>query len=184
MENWRDIKGYEGIYQISDLGRVKRLPTKVKNRFGFRITKEKILKCSKDYYGYHIASLSKNSKVEKHPVHRLVAVNFLDYKPNGRIDDVIDHINNVREDNRLDNLQIIKHRENCTKDVRGKSKYAGVSVTKGFFKSSLRINSKKVFIGQSKNEEYISKLYKVACENVNLYNGCPKEFRKKIKSLV
>ena len=70
-EIWRDIKGYEGIYQVSNYGRVKKLVCKGS-------TKEKIRKTSKDKYGYDQIVLSKNSKSTTYKIHRLVAMTFIE----------------------------------------------------------------------------------------------------------
>ena len=108
MENWKDIKGYEGIYQVSDLGRVKSL------RYG------NILNPYINSTGYKVVNLSENTKRVTKKVHSLVAECFLNHTPNG-YKLVVDHINNVKTDNSLNNLQIITHRENCSKDKKGYS---------------------------------------------------------------
>lgn len=184
MEIWKDIPNYEGYYQISDLGRVKRLPVEVKNRFGHRIARERILKCSKDYYGYHVASLSIKSKVKKWPVHQLVGIVFLSYVKDGKMDFIIDHKDNNRSNNSLSNLQIISHRKNCNKDIRGVVRISGVKKSKSRYNSSIRIDKKKVFLGQDKDPEVCGKMYQLACANVDKYNGNPADFRIYIRSLL
>ena len=96
MEIWKDIKGYEGLYQVSSLGRVKSL----KNG------EYKIMKTAKDACGYpHLTLLNKS-----HRVHRLVAEAFI---PNPDNKPCVDHINTIRDDNRVENLRWCSHRENC-----------------------------------------------------------------------
>lgn len=184
MEIWKDIKDYEGYYQISDLGRVKRLPVEVKNRFGSRVTKERILKCSKDTYGYHIASLSIKSKVKKCPVHQLVAISFLGYVKNGKMDFIVDHKDNDRSNNSLANLQIITHRKNCNKDIRGDVRIAGVKKSKLKYSATLRINKIKVYLGSDKDPKVCGKLYELACENIDKYDGDRITFVKYLRSLL
>ena len=90
IEIWKDIEGYEGLYQVSNMGRVKSL----NNNFS---RKEKILKCHK-INGYLRIDLHKNGGSKNFKVHRLVAEAFLpnpDNKPH------INHINTVRDDNRV-----------------------------------------------------------------------------------
>ena len=100
MEEWRDIKGYEGLYQVSSEGRVKSL------KFG----KEKILKGylrKKD--GYSQVTLRKNGKQKLCLIHRLVARAFIGECPEGYD---IDHINTTRDDNRVENLRYCTRKEN------------------------------------------------------------------------
>lgn len=116
MEEWRDIQGYEGMYQVSNLGRVKSLPRTVTfpdDRKSY-IRKERILKPWIEGGGYPQISLCKNNKVKNVRVHVLVATAFLGHIPNGSTL-VVDHINENREDNRVENLQILNHQCNIQK---------------------------------------------------------------------
>ena len=81
-EIWKDIKGYKGLYQISNLGNVKSLKRNIKlsNQYGAKFKKrvdEKILKQSINKYGYCSVILSKNNKNKWFSIHRLVALNFI-----------------------------------------------------------------------------------------------------------
>jgi len=117
MEIWKTIPDYED-YQVSNLGNVKSL------KWG----KEKILKSSLGSYGYYEVNLLKDKKQKIFKVHKLVAIGFLGHKPDGTHKIVVDHINNIKTDNRVENLQLITNRENCCKDKRGgSSSFAGVS---------------------------------------------------------
>jgi hypothetical protein len=128
QEIFKDIEGYEGSYQVSNLGRVK----------SFKYKKERILKSCVDSAGYLIINLCKKGKAKNFSVHRLVAKTFLQ-KPRGW-DIVVDHINNDRLDNRLENIQWITIRENNSKDRKpGTSKYVGVYLEKGRRKWRCRI---------------------------------------------
>lgn len=99
MEIWKDIKGYEGLYQISSLGRVKSL------KFG----KDKILKPTHTYNKYMRVDLCHHNKVKKHKVHRLVAEAFI---PNPEGKSEVNHINTIQTDNRVENLEWCTHKEN------------------------------------------------------------------------
>lgn len=83
IEVWKDIKGYEGLYQISNLGNVKSLSRKVPNcnqtgfTGSFKIIKEKILKPKKDRKGYFYVDLHKNGKAKATKIHRIVGEMFL-----------------------------------------------------------------------------------------------------------
>jgi hypothetical protein len=78
MEIWKDIKGYEGLYQISNQGRVKKLPTLITNSHRSYICKEKIMTCFPDKNGYLIKQLTKNKKKIGIKVHRLVGLHFIE----------------------------------------------------------------------------------------------------------
>ena len=96
-EIWKDVPGYESLYQVSSLGRVKSLQRYVNNNGGKQLLKERLLKfgLSKGYYN---VVLYKNKKNKNIKVHKLVAMAFLNHKPNG-YELVIDHINNNKLDN-------------------------------------------------------------------------------------
>lgn len=138
-ENWKDIKGYEGLYQISNLGRVKSL------KFG----KQKILKSTINSRGYMKVILYKPDFKKHIFIHQSVAMAFLNHTPCG-LELVVDHINDDKLDNRLENLQLISNRENIYK-TQGKwaSKYKGVSWHKKNSKwvAATTINNKRFFLG-------------------------------------
>lgn len=99
MENWHDIPGLEGRYQVSNLGNVKSLDCAIKGgRWGHQRRKGKLLKPSLDSYGYQIVN-SLPAKLRL--VHRLVLLAFVGPCPNGA---QTRHINGIRSDNRLENL--------------------------------------------------------------------------------
>lgn len=101
MEQWRDVKGYEGIYQVSDMGRVKSVERiSAQNH----LLRERIRKPETDRDGYQIVNLCKDGKVKLHKVHRLVGEAFLD---NEQGFPQINHINGVKDDNRVENLEWI-----------------------------------------------------------------------------
>lgn len=97
MEVWKDIPEYEGLYQISTLGRIK----------GFQ-TGEKILRPSKTKIGYFHTTLCKEGNHRDILIHRLVALTFL---PNPENKPTVDHINRDKEDNRLENIRWATHSE-------------------------------------------------------------------------
>ena len=143
METFKDIKGYEGIYQINRLGEVRRI---LKN--GFNVLNGKI-----DYHGYRRVKLSVNGKYKDFKVHQLMAITFLNHTPNG-MKSVVDHIDNNKLNNRLDNLQIVTTRENNSKEKNGTSKYTGVSWYKSTkkWKAQIGVNGKKISLGYFKCE--------------------------------
>lgn len=101
-EIFKDVKGYEGLYQVSNLGRVKSMGSKFKR-------KEKFLKPGKDESGYLLVILYKSGVKETRRVHRIVAITFI---PNPKNKKTVNHINGVKADNRADNLEWNTYSEN------------------------------------------------------------------------
>ena len=110
MEVFKDIKGYPN-YQVSNLGRI------------WSKISQKYMKPQKDACGYlRIQLRAINGKVKTEKIHRLVAIAFID-NPNNLPE--VNPINHIRDDNRVDNLEWVTHKENCekTKKVRKIGKY-------------------------------------------------------------
>ena len=115
-EVWRDIEGYEGLYQVSNQGRVKSLERKVSHwRGGERIQKERILKPITDHYGYQVVNLYAGGKPKMHKVHRLVCQSFHDNPDNKS---QVNHLNENKTDNRACNLEWSTAKENNTHGTR------------------------------------------------------------------
>ena len=178
-EEFRDIPNYEGIYQVSDLGRVKSLPRKYSPN-------ECFLKSTTNENGYLIVSLYEKGYGSKKRVHQLVAVAFLGHVPCG-IDLVVNHIDFNRTNNNLNNLEIVTQRENTNQEhLKSSSKYIGVTwrEERGFYQSSIRIKKGKIiFLGHFTIEIEASNMYQKALANIEKYNGNNSEFRNYLNSL-
>lgn len=111
QEIWKDVKGYEGLYQVSNLGRVKSLRRKTWNGKGYFVINEKYLKESFNNSGYKNVGISKNGKSRFYAVHRLVAETFVK-NPNNY--NVVNHINEIKTDNRPENLEWCTKQYNST----------------------------------------------------------------------
>ncbi|AGY48385.1 HNH endonuclease [Bacillus phage Slash] len=98
MEKWKDIKGYEGYYQVSDLGNVRSLDRKDTRGYEW---KGKILRLKINKNGYCFVALSKGSKVSYPRVHRLVAEAFIPNPENKRC---VNHDDGNKSNNKIDNL--------------------------------------------------------------------------------
>ncbi len=114
-EIWKDVLGYEGLYQVSNLGRVKSLSRKLNFGWTYRITPSKILKPSlrkrkSDFeIGYFVVGLHKNGKTKYIYIHRLVATHFI---PNSKNKPQIDHIDGNTANNKASNLRWCTVKEN------------------------------------------------------------------------
>lgn len=163
-EIWKDIPGYEGYYKASSLGNIKSLKRTVPNGTRNMLLKERILNPSPDSNGYLKSELFKNGNGKHLRIHQLIAMSFLDHVVNGR-KIIIDHINNVKTDNRAKNLQITTQRINITKDrPKGTSEYTGVSWGKACNKwvSRISLDGIEKYLGVFTDEKAASDAYQSA----------------------
>lgn len=109
-EIWKDVIGYEGLYQVSNLGRVKGLKRESKHyKGGVRVYNERFLNPCLHKDGYLKVGLIKDGINKQHSVHRLVCSSFIENiynKPQ------VNHKNGVKTDNRLENLEWSTSSEN------------------------------------------------------------------------
>jgi len=171
-EIWKEVPNFNGDYKVSSIGRVQS-----NKRKSWKIMKGNIRKD-----GYKQYSLWCDGKMRTYPLHQLVAMAFLNHNPSG-MDLIVDHINNIKTDNRVENLQIITNRENSSKDQKERSsKYVGVFKSKYSWMSCIWISGKSVYLGSFKVEENASKTYEIALSIVHLFDGDATEFRLLVKN--
>lgn len=136
VEIWKDVPDYEGIYQVSSLGQVKSIISK----------KEKILKGRDDTNGYLKVALYKSKICIQKKIHRLAAMAFI---PNPENKPCVNHINGIKSDNRVENLEWCTYSEN----------------SKHSFDNNLQISRKGI-------ENNKSKLTEKQVLEIRNYKGC------------
>lgn len=110
MEIWKDIKGYEGLYQVSNIGRIMSLRRYVLHNYGgLREVPERILRPGTDSNGYQLVALYSDGIRRSIKVHRLVATAFL-HNPNNKPE--VNHKNGIKSDNTVGNLEWATRIEN------------------------------------------------------------------------
>lgn len=158
-EIWKDIGGYEGLYQVSNMGKVKSLSRTVKCREFTRTIKTRILKQYPRPDGYMQVNLKLNGKQKTLNVHRLVAEAFI---PNPENKTDVDHINGNKEINSVSNLRWATRVENLNN--RRKKKKGG--------------NSKVVCINTGEIFETLEKAGKTHKIKPATIGGCCKGYLK------
>jgi hypothetical protein len=122
VEIWRDIKDYEGLYQVSNLGRVRSVDHYVNYKnIKKRLILGKILNLNKDNRGYYVVTLSKDNVRKNYSVHRLVAEAFI---PNPDNLPTVDHIDRNRLNNNVENLRWADYKlqqYNCDREAQAKA---------------------------------------------------------------
>lgn len=110
IEKWKDIKGYEGYYQVSNLGNIRSLDREIVKKDGTtQIIKGGIVNKILNRDGYYVVSLNMNGENKSKRVNRLVAESFIDNPDNLP---EINHIDFNRINNKVDNLEWCTHKDN------------------------------------------------------------------------
>lgn len=105
-EIWKNVNEYEELYQVSNLGNVKRIRF---INFRSNYLKNKLLKPIKHKNGYLVVGLTKNGKTKIKAIHRLVAQTFIDNPKNKKY---VNHIDGNKQNNKVDNLEWCTPSEN------------------------------------------------------------------------
>jgi hypothetical protein len=155
MEIWKDIESIDG-YRVSNFGRVKSL----------KYNRETILKPSKTKNGYNIVKIGNPQK--NRYIHLLVVKAFLNHDANKDRTIVCDHKDNNKDNNNLENLQIITNRENTIKDRHNKTGYKGVrKSSKNRWEARVTIDKKRIKIGHFNSPEEAHNAIKNYIKNDN-----------------
>lgn len=166
MEIWKNIIGFEGLYEISNLGKIKSIKRKCPSKNGLRTVPEKIMKTKLDKDGYEVINLAKNGGKIYISIHRLLGIAFI---PNPLNLPQINHIDGIKTNNKLENLEWVTEKENIQHAFK-----TGLSISvKGEKRAFSKLTDEKV----KEIREIYSKggislkklgiLYKVAPETLN-----------------
>lgn len=170
IEEFKPILNYEGLYEVSNFGRIKSCTREVKSGSGFRVMQEHFITQKDDGNGYLIVNLWKDNKLKHYKVHRLVASAFIS-NPNGLRD--VNHKDENKYNNNVENLEWTSHKANINygthneRSVNSRSKAVGQydKITK-----ELLATYKNAYIAEEItgiNESSISK----CCRNIRKYAG-------------
>jgi len=166
VEGWKSVKGYENYYEISTKGNIRSLDRVVYHPVSKKLTlKGKMLKKTLSTNGYYTVSLTKLGKSKVIYIHQLVAVAFLAHEING-MTLVVNHIDYIKTNNNVSNLEIVTQRDNCIlKRKKGSSMYTGVArINENKWVSRIRIKVNQKYLGSFTNEIKAAEAY------TNAYN--------------
>lgn len=170
---WKDIKGYEGLYQVSNLGNVKSLIRNI------------ILKPDVST-GYNRVRLTKRngSKRKLFQIHQLVAVAFLNHKIDG-YNKVIDHIDENPLNNNVNNLRIVSQRDNIINYVKNNNKgfLLGVEKVGCKYRANIGVKYDRVHFKVVECPILAHNMYILATENLSKYKN-KKQFKELINNLI
>lgn len=172
-EFWRSVVGYEGLYEVSNFGRIKGMEKIRTAKGGSYIRNEQIIIQSIHHNGYKVIGMTKNGKRKSFESHRIIAMSFL---PNPDNKAEVNHINLDRGDNSLENLEWTSRRENLSHGFKNKicsSQYRGVAYNKNTKKwiAYCSFNGKLIRMGYKfDNELDAARAYNNKLDELNIEN--------------
>lgn len=170
MEQWKDIKNYEGKYQISNLGRVKSLKKWSGNKYNPKwVYQDRILHPSNNGNGYLIIGLKKNNIRKNYYIHRLVAEHFID-NPNNYKE--VNHLDYNKENNKADNLEWCTRKENIEysiENMKGRKSITHSNTNEKYITYRKRKNKYRVVIDRKEKQ------FNTLEEAINFRNAILKE---------
>lgn len=126
METWKEIPGYVGLYEVSDLGRIRSLGRMCNSKNNsVQKKRARILSQEITIHGYcRVRLYGEDGKGAHKAVHRIVAETFIRPMKNG---EQVNHLNEIKTDNRLSNLEICTPKENCNYGSRSQKIAAAIT---------------------------------------------------------
>lgn len=139
-EIWKDVVGYEGLYQVSNLGNVKRLRF-INGKYNF----EKVTICKQQMRGRYLTTrLCKNGTIKRYSIHRLVAQAFPEICGKWFENCEVDHLDTITTNNIATNLKVCTRKENINNPITLKN-IKNNSGLKTRFKKGVRYNDENRF---------------------------------------
>lgn len=173
-EIWADVIGYEGLYQVSDKGRIKSLERYVHHpKGGKRLLKERIRKIVFDADGYCLVTLNKENKGVMFKIHRLVASCFI---VNANNLPQVNHMDMDKTNNNASNLEWSSDRENNTHcaalSKNRASKFIGITRNARCktWRAAITIKRKSIYLGSFKTEKEAGERYLKALAEYGIEN--------------
>lgn len=164
IENWKEIKGYENLYQVSNLGRIKALPKKRKGKSGVYVQMKGRLLTGGSNGKYRFVSLKKNGIGRNNYIHRLVAQHFI-LNPDSKLE--VNHKDGNRLNNSALNLEWCTRKENHGHAISiGLLKINGENNPKAKL-SNIQVNKiREIYNTGGFTQKNIALLYKISRQNV------------------
>ena len=153
MENWKFIKNYENRYMISDLGNIKSLKNRIEIQKNFKASNSN---------GWILCNWFRWwKKIKRFLIHRLVLENFIQNPLNKK---QVNHINGIKKDNKLNNLEWVTASENQKHSI-----LIGLRTTKGIKNSQCKIKENDVLkiLKDKRNYKEISLEYKISISTIS-----------------
>jgi len=164
-EEWRDIQGFEGSYQVSNLGRVRSFDRVIMNNIGVhRIYKSRIMKYFLDKDGYENLTLNKLGKQYKRKVHRLVAAAFIDNPENK---ESVNHKDLNKKNNRLENLEWVTKSENMIHAAKNNKNCRGEGIAQSKLSEEDVLIIRELYLSKQMNQKELSEKYKVTQSSIS-----------------
>lgn len=161
MEIWKPVKGFEETYEVSSLGRIRSVDRVRYCGNGYVDKPSVILKQYVNVRGYWCVSLYKNKKSHCRVVHRLMAETFLE---KGANDTEVNHINGVKTDNFLENLEWVTHKENMRHAIESglRSIKTGGNTHNASFTNEQAVEIRKMFSSGNYSKSELARRYGVS----------------------